>query len=325
MDKQKPPRAALLVHAGAWDIPREEREPHRAACRAALDRGWEVLAAGGSALDAVEASIVSLEDDPAVNAGTGSVLTREGWPELDAGLMCGLTLEVGAAIGLRNVRNPIRLARAILGGEHVLLSGEAAQRVARERGLTLDDPDALVTARERERLKAWYAAGGAAHPAAAFGARGTGASSAGASSADPAASSGPGDTVGAVAVDGLGRMAAGLSTGGMCGKPSGRIGDAPIPQCGYFADVRLGAVCCTGWGESILRTGLARRVGELLRDHGAQDAAWLAIRELDDRVQGKAGVIAVARNGSLGWAFNTPHMALGYRDAETPGPVLAGV
>lgn len=312
MDKPKPPRPALMVHAGAWDIPPAEREPHRRACRAALDAGWAVLEAQGGALDAVEAAIVALENDPAVNAGTGSVLTREGWPELDAGLMCGLTLEVGAVIGLRNVKNPIRLARAVQGSEHVLLTGEAAQRLARDRGVELVEPSALVTEREKRRLAEWYAQGGAAHPGAAFGA----------ARPEPR---GPGDTVGAVAVDGLGRMAAGLSTGGMCGKPSGRIGDAPIPHCGYFADIRLAAVCCTGWGESILRLGLAHRVGELARDHGAQDAAWLGIRELEDRIHGKGGVIVITRNGSLGWAFNTPHMALGYRDTETEGPMLAGL
>lgn len=313
MDKPKPPRPALMVHAGAWDIPPAEREPHRRACRAALDRGWAVHEQGGSALDMVEAAIVTLEEDPAVNAGRGSVLTREGGVELDAGIMCGLTLEVGAVLGLRNVRNPIRLARRIQGGEFVLLTGEAAQRVAREQGLELVDPGWFVTERERERLQTWYARGGASHPGADFGA------------AAPRPAPGPGDTVGAVAVDGIGRIAAGLSTGGMCGKPSGRIGDAPIPHCGYFADVRLGGVACTGWGEGILRLGLAHRAGELLRHMSAQDAAWMAIRELDDRIQGKAGLIVIARDGSLGWAFNTPHMALGYRDTETPGPILKGL
>ncbi|HEY6506798.1 MAG TPA: isoaspartyl peptidase/L-asparaginase, partial [Vicinamibacterales bacterium] len=135
----------------------------------------------------------------------------------------------------------------------------------------------------------------------------------------------PGDTVGAVAVDSIGRIAAGLSTGGMCGKPSGRIGDAPIPHCGYYADNRLAGVCCTGWGEGILRMGLARRVADLARDNNAQDAAWLGIRELDDRIHGKAGVIVIARNGSIGWAFNTPMMALGYCDTETNGPMVKGL
>ena len=312
MDKPKPPRPALMVHAGAWNIPPEEREPHARACRAALDAGWAAIERDGSALDAVEAAIVALEDDPAVNAGTGSVLTREGWVELDAGVMCGLTLEVGAAIGLKNVKNPIRLARAIQGSDFVLLSGEAAQQVVRERGIATCPPEAFVTERERRRLAEWKANGGASNPGAYFG-------------APPRQARGPGDTVGAVAVDGIGRIAAGLSTGGMCGKPSGRIGDAPIPHCGYFADNRLAGVACTGWGEGILRMGLARRTAELARDNNAQDAAWLAIRELQDRIDGKAGVIVIARNGSIGWAFNTPFMALGYRDTETHYPIVKGL
>lgn len=312
MDKPKPPRQALMVHAGAWDIPADEREAHAQACRAALDAGWAVLARDGSALDAVEAAIVTLEDDPAVNAGTGSVLTRDGTVELDAGIMCGLTLEVGAVLGQSTVKNPIRLARAIQGSDFVLLTGKAAVEVAQARGLVRCTPEALIVERERERLAAWKARGGAANPGADFGAR-------------PRAPRGPGDTVGAVAVDGIGRIAAGLSTGGMCGKPSGRIGDAAIPNCGYYADTRLAGVAATGWGEGILRMGLARRVAELARDNGAQDAAWLAIRELEDRIGGKAGVIVISRNGSLGWAFNTPHMALGYRDAETDCPVVKGL
>ncbi len=299
MDKSKPPRAALMVHAGAWDMPAEEREAHRQACAAALDVGWRRLAAGGSALDAVEQAIVTLEDDPAVNAGQGSVLTREGWVELDAGIMDGVTLEIGAVIGLRTAQNPIRVARSLLGADHVLLSGAAAEAAVRSGGHATLPPEAFVTERVRERLRAWQAAAATRRPGAA-----------------------PADTVGAVAVDALGRIAAGLSTGGACGKPSGRVGDAPIPHCGYFADTRLAGVAVTGWGESILRLGLARRAAELARENGAQDAAWLAIRELEDRVGGRGGLILVARDGSMGWAFNTPVMALGYRDAEMAGPVV---
>jgi beta-aspartyl-peptidase (threonine type) len=310
VDKPKPPRAALLVHAGAWDIPPAERAAHRRACRAALDAGWAALAAGRSALDAVEAAIVTLEDDPEVNAGTGSVLTREGWVELDAGIMCGLTLEVGAVIGLRDAKNPIRVARSLLGADHVLLSGAAADEAVTRGGHARQPLDAFLTPRELERLAAWKADPARQHPGGDFGA---------------APRRGPGDTVGAVAVDGIGRIAAGLSTGGMCGKPSGRIGDAPIPHCGYYADIRLAGVCCTGWGESILRAGLARRAAELTRDVSAQDAAWLAIRELQDRVGGLGGLIVVSRDGSLGWAFNTPHMAIGWRDAESDVPMITGV
>jgi len=301
-----------MVHAGAWDMPAEEREAHRQACAAALDVGWRRLCAGGSALDAVEQAIVTLEDDPAVNAGQGSVLTREGWVELDAGIMDGLTLEVGAVIGLRTAKNPIRVARSLLGAEHVLLSGAAAEAAVAAGAHATQAPEAFVTERERERLRLWQAAAAARRPGQDFGAP-----------ARPAPSNpSPSDTVGAVAVDSLGRIAAGLSTGGACGKPSGRVGDAPIPHCGYFADTRLAGVACTGWGESILRVGLARRAAELTRENSAQDAAWLAIRELEDRVGGRGGLILVARDGSIGWAFNTPAMALGYMDGEMAGPVV---
>jgi beta-aspartyl-peptidase (threonine type) len=293
-----------MVHAGAWAMPEAEREPHARACAAAVQVGWAALEQGASAVEAVERAIVSLEDDPAVNAGTGSVLTREGWVELDAGIMDGLTLEVGAVIGLRAAKNPIRVARSLLGAEHVLLSGAAAEAAVRAGGFETLPAEAFVTPRERERLAAWRADLQARRPGGAFG---TGLL---------------GDTVGAVAVDSVGRVAAGLSTGGACGKPSGRVGDAPIPQCGYYADLRLGAVACTGWGESILRVGLARRAAEFAREHGAQDAAWLAIRELEDRVGGRGGLILVGRDGSMGWAFNTPHMALAYQDAEMADPVV---
>jgi beta-aspartyl-peptidase (threonine type) len=306
VDKAKPPRAALMVHAGAWDMPEAEREPHRWACQAAVKAGWAALLSGASAVEAVERAIVALEDDPAVNAGTGSVLTREGWVELDAGIMDGFTLEVGAVIGLRTAKNPIRVARSLLGQEHILLSGAAAEAAARASGAPLQAPEAFVTPRERERLARWLADAHARRPGGAFG----------------TPSPRPADTVGAVAVDSIGRLAAGLSTGGACGKPSGRVGDAPIPQCGYYADIRLGAVACTGWGESILRVGLARRAAEFARDHGAQDAAWLAIRELEDRVGGRGGLILVGRDGSMGWAFNTPHMALAYIDGEMADPVV---
>ena len=296
-----------MVHAGAWDMPLEEREAHRQACAAALDVGWRRLCAGGSALDAVEQAIVTLEDDPAVNAGQGSVLTREGWVELDAGIMDGFTLEVGAVIGLRTAKNPIRVARSLLGAEHVLLSGAAAEAAVTAGAHATQPPEAFVTERERERLRAWLAGFAARRPGQDVG---------------HSSRSGPSDTVGAVAVDALGRIAAGLSTGGACGKPSGRVGDAPIPHCGYYADTRLAGVASTGWGESILRVGLARRAAELSREHSAQDAAWLAIRELEERVGGRGGLILVARDGSIGWAFNTPAMALGYMDGEMAGPIV---
>jgi beta-aspartyl-peptidase (threonine type) len=290
-----PSGSALVVHAGAWAIPTAERDAHMEGCRRAIDAGWRVLLGGGSALEAVVVAVGVMEDDPALNAGTGSVLCAGGWAEMDAGLMDGGALEAGAVASVREARNPILLAREVLRSDHVLLVGEGAARFGEERGIPRYDPARLVTPREVERLAAWRA--GRAPPS-------------------------PPDTVGAVAVDRSGRLAAGASTGGMVGKRSGRVGDTPIAGCGYFADDRLAAASCTGEGEAIVRIGLARRAAELARDASAQDAAWLAVREMEDRVSGRGGLILVARDGSLGWAFNTPAMALGYLDSETPDPVV---
>jgi beta-aspartyl-peptidase (threonine type) len=299
MDKPPAPRPALIVHAGAWDVPPREKDAHLVGVRRALGAGWDVLKGGGSALDAVVEAVRTMEEDSALNAGTGSVLCREGWVEMDAGLMDGRDLEAGAVSCVRDVRNPILLAKAVLRSEHVLLVGEGASAFARERGVETIEPHLLVTPRERDRLEVWRVE-------------------------NPAAG-GPGDTVGAVAVDREGHVAAGASTGGMVGKRSGRVGDTPVPGCGYFADDQLAGAACTGEGEGILRLGLARRAVEFARQNAAQDAAWLAIRELEDRVGGKGGVVLIARDGSLGWAFNTPSMAVGYRDDQTPDAVVTGI
>jgi beta-aspartyl-peptidase (threonine type) len=289
-----------VVHAGAWDVPPAEREAHRAACVAAVHAGWDVLRGGGRAVDAVQTAVMSLEDDPAINAGRGSVLNRDGDVELDAALMDGGPLRIGAVACVRNVANPVRLAAELLGEVEVFLVGEGASAFARACGLALCDPASLVVARERTRLASWREAA----------ARTT---------------EGPGDTVGAVALDVDGHLAAGTSTGGRPGKPPGRVGDAPLPGCGYFADDDLGAAVCTGWGEHIVRAGLARRTAELLRESTAQDASWLAMRELEFRLNGRAGVIALSPNGSIGFAFNTPAMPVAYIDADLAEPVVGGI
>jgi L-asparaginase / beta-aspartyl-peptidase len=296
------PGPVLVVHAGAWEIPPEERAAHREGVRAAVAAGWAALARGASALEGVRLAVASMEDDPALNAGRGSALCREGWVEMDAGIMDGTTRQVGAVACVRDVANPVRLALEVYASDHVLLSGAGATALARERGLALCDADALVVPRERKRLAAWRSrrAGGAG-------------------SREPA------DTVGAVARDAAGCLAAATSTGGRVGKRSGRIGDAPIPGCGFWADDAAGAACCSGWGEHILRTGLARWAVELAREHAAQDACWMAVRELRDRVGGCGGLVLVGRDGSLGYAFNTPAMAVAWRDADVADVVVAGM
>lgn len=308
MDKRPPPRPAILVHGGAWAIPDEEWPAHRAGVDRAVRAGWDVLRRGGEALDAIETVVRLLEDDPTYDAGVGSVLTRDGHVEMDAAAMDGRDLRVGAVACVRTVRNPIRLAREVMRSDHVLLVGDGAERFAREVGVETCDPAALVVDRERARLETWRRDAATADPRDAFQHR----------------SDGPRGTVGAVAVDRGGNLAAGGSTGGTPGKRSGRVGDTPIAGAGLWADNRVGAAACTGWGEGILRIGLARTAVGHLREAAAQDAAWLAVREMEDRVSGRAGVIVLSRDGSLGYAFNTPRMAVAFMDEELEEPFVIG-
>ncbi len=298
MDPQPRVGPLLLVHTGAWDVPAEARAAHLAGARRAVEAGWRVLDAGGSARAGAVVAVTTMEDDPELNAGRGSVLCREGFVECDAAVMDGAELLVGAVACVRDVANPVRLADALLGGDEILLVGEAASRAARSHGIATVDAASLVLPRERERLAAWAAVRGPAVPP---------------------------DTVGAVALDAEGHLAAATSTGGRPGKPSGRVGDAPIAGAGLFADDRLAAVAATGRGERVLRFGLARRAAELGRDHSAQDACWLALREMQERVGGQAGLVLIARDGSLGWGFDTPAMGVAYMAGDLAAPVVAGI
>jgi len=282
---------AIVVHGGAWSIPAEARGAHAAGCLAAAERGFAVLASGGSALDAVVAAVELLEDDPAFDAGRGSVLSAEGRVQLDAGLMDGRTLHVGAVAGLHRISHPIRLARAVLerSGHHLLVA-EGAERFARDQGFELVDPETFVVERERARYADFLA-----------GRLGT---------ADDFAH----DTVGAVALDEDGQIAAGNSTGGVAFSLPGRVGDAPLPGVGYVADSRSGGVACTGWGEHILRVGLATRALVALEGGAsAQDAATEALGVLERSVRGRAGLIVLDRNGDVGLAHTTLCLAHAFR------------
>ena len=278
----------LIVHGGAWDIPDDQVEATRKGCAAALAAGWERMHTSGSALDAVEAAINVLEDDPIFDAGTGSVLTADGTVEMDAALMDGRTLRYGAVAGLRRIRNPITLARSVLTGPATMLVGEGAERFAQKQGIALCENDALIVERERSLWETWRQNG--------------------------KAESVGHDTVGAIALNGDGWLVAGNSTGGTPFKLPGRVGDTALPGCGLYAD-RAGACVCTGWGESIARMALSRRVVELLEAGlDPQGAADRAIALLAERVEGgSGGCIVLDTYGRVGAAWNTPRMAFDYR------------
>ncbi len=261
---------AIVVHGGAGAVPAERYALLRASVRAAAAEGNRVLVAGGSALDAVVAAVRMMEDDPELNAGTGSVLTIEGAVETDAAVMTGHDRRVGAVGAVPNMGCAVALARAVLERrEHVLLCGEGALAYAREVGIPIAPVGSLVTERQRQRLAEHVVAQRALDP------------------------SGSPGTVGAVARDHHGHFAAATSTGGMIGKRSGRIGDSPIVGAGTWADADC-AISATGDGEAILRVTLARLVAFGV-SAGLDRASRAALAELVVITGGSAGLIAIDR------------------------------
>ncbi len=288
-------RWSLAIHGGAGTMDRtritsEQDALYRAGLEAALDAGKAVLAAGGSALDAVSAAIMRLEDNPLFNAGRGAVFTYNGTIELDASIMDGVTRAAGAVTAATRTKNPILLARAVMEkSPHVFLSRDGADEFSREQGLEQVDPDYFATPerwRQLEELKAkklgWY---------------------------DVDLKYG---TVGAVAVDSQGHVAAGTSTGGLTGKRWGRIGDSPIIGAGNYADDRACAVSATGAGEFFIRLGVAHEICARMRFEG-ENASAAASHVIDELGQlgGTGGVIVAAPDGNVSWAFNTPGMYRG--------------
>lgn len=292
-----PPRWALAIHggAGAWprDMTAAQREVIEQTLKTALDRGREILASDGSALDAVEAVVVMLEDDPQFNAGRGAVFTRDGAHELDAAIMDGATLRTGAVAAVQRVKNPIRAARRVMDRTpHVLLIGEGADKFAMEQGCQQASPDYFYTerrfaelqkAREKQRLPPLQAP---AYPVPKSRNEDT----------EPAAD-GQG-TVGCVALDVHGHLAAATSTGGLTGKLPGRVGDTPICGAGTYADA-TSAISCTGKGEEFIRHAIARRVAWLRaeRNQSLDAAVTNCLRET--LKPGDGGIIAVDRDGNI--------------------------
>lgn len=322
---------SLIVHGGAWDIADAEVSDHLQGVRAAMERGWRLLMEGAPAIEVVTETIAAMEDDPAFDAGRGSVLNRDGRISMDASIMDGEAMRAGSCIGVSEIRNPIRLARRILeDGRAVILTGEGAERFGRQEGIETCRMEDLIVEREIRRkafldeLESYKTRqpfdGSLPHPQG---------------------------TVGVVCCDSEGRLAAATSTGGAPNTIAGRTGDCPILGAGTWAERGAGAASATGWGEAIVRELLAFRAvqeidtvtigearqgpapadpspipaqpitwGPLPRGVSRTPEAWAARRAIQAyarRVNGVGGVILLGADGNPGFAFNTPRMARGYR------------
>lgn len=284
---------SLIVHGGAWDIPDDAIEACKAGCLRALRAGYDILINAGHALDAIEAAVMVLEDDPVFDAGYGSHLNLDGCVECDAIVMDASTLRAGSVAGLRRIKNPIQAARAVLEKcPHMMLISESAEQFAYRQGIPLCDPEELISPAERE---AWQRCRENSHAAEHHRGHEQG-------------------TVGAVALDEQGRLFAATSTGGTCCKLPGRVGDSPLIGCGCYADCETGAVSSTGYGEAIMKVVLAKTACDFLRPAGSNPmrASQAAIQLLTRRGKGAGGLILLNKNGTPGYAFTTPRMAYGY-------------
>jgi len=264
---------SIIVHGGAGPIKDDSLPARLEGCKAAALAGWHILEQGGSALDAAEAAVVALEDNPLFNAGTGSTLNSLGKVEMDAAIMEGTTLRAGAVAAVSGIKNPIKLARRILeDGRHVMLAGEGALLFARQIGFPECSPESLIVDSERKR---WESKHG---------------------------------TVGCVAFDAAGKLAVATSTGGIFNKLPGRVGDSPLIGCGTYANEH-GAVSCTGQGEAIIRVVLAKSAVDFLKVGAAPHAAGSqALDLLAAKTASTAGLILIDRQGKIGYARNTTHM-----------------
>ena len=292
------PGPALLVHGGAWDIPLAETEDHLRGMERAAAAGRAILEQGGSALDAVTAAVIHMENSGVFDAGCGSVLTAGGIVEMDAGVMCGERLAFGSVAAVRRTANPVQAARRLLdgSGEVRLLVGEAADAMAEAAGLRTVEGVDLIHPRERARHEA-ISRRREYHTSESF--------------VGPS----PRGTVGCVARDVAGRLAAATSTGGTPGRPEGRVGDSPLPGSGFYAD-SLGAASATGWGEAIASAILCSRAVEAVsRGSDPEAAAREELARMSARIRNPqgdpaaAGLILLAESGAGAWAFNTPRMA----------------
>lgn len=287
-------KSVIVVHggAGAWDLGSERFQEALAACEKAAEAGQSILAGGGAALDAVEAAVRILEDAPVLDAGRGSYLNSAGEVEMDALIMDGRGLNLGAVGAVQYIQNPISLARRVMEDcPHTFMVGRGAEAFAESLGLPRCRPEDLLIGNELDAYEALRE--GEAHELAA-----------------PAEAAGPlGDTVGAVALDANGDLAAATSTGGTRRKLPGRVGDSPLVGSGGYADNRTGAASATGHGESLMKIVICKQMCDFIAmGLTAQQAGEAAIGLLGERVKGSGGLISVDRHGRIGVAYNTAAM-----------------
>ncbi|XP_023174529.2 probable isoaspartyl peptidase/L-asparaginase CG7860 [Drosophila hydei] len=303
------PQPVILIHGGAGDISDDLVEGKFLGIKAALRAAWEHLEpangkSSGSALDAVEAAVRSMEQNAAFNAGYGSSLNTAGCVEMDASLMEGREMRAGCVTLLTDVMHPITVARRLMEKRrHVFLGGQAAQELALSTGSEKLPAGALVTESAREALREYL-------EQEAQGLENNFASS----RMDDVRTDQRGDTVGAVAMDANGLIVAGTSTGGITGKWPGRIGDTPLLGCGNYADNTVGGVSCTGQGETIMRYNLAQRILGAIQQQGltAQAASEQECKRMTERIGGTGGAIIIDHKGDMGISWSTPRMAWGY-------------
>jgi len=319
-----PTDPVLVVHGGAWAIPDEMVEAHVRGVTNALAAGWRVLERGGTALDAVEEAVVIMEDDETFDAGRGSFLNRDGKVQLDALIMDGATLRAGGVGCVERLRNPVRAARKILSeSPHVYFVAEGAEKFAAQHGVPLCKNEDLIIPREVERLRE-YQAKFPTHSTSAGQASGaknapemghpTGAELFAPPADDETTSH---DTVGAIALDRNGNIAAATSTGGTLNKAPGRLGDSSLIGCGCYADNLSAAASTTGWGEPIMKLVLAKwTVDRIAAGNLPEWAAQEAMNYLKQRVNGHGGIIVLNPEGHIGIAHNTPRMAWAYRTVK---------
>lgn len=299
-------KPSIVVHGGAWDIPDDQVEAHVAGCTGAEKAGRDLLLAGASALDAVEAAVAAMEDDPIFDAGRGSVLNQSGQVEMDAIIMDGASLRSGAVAALRHIRNPVKVARRLMDSTSFsMLAGDGALRFALSKGFVECTEEELLVGRELEDYRE-YLRTGVLRTREEFAGR-------------------PQDTVGACAIDQEGHLACATSTGGTRRKIAGRVGDSPVVGAGAYADDLLGAASSTGWGEKIMAVVLAKTTLELLKDgREPYRACEGGLEIMARRVDGLGGIIMVDRRGTVGFHHNTPRMAYAFFEGPS-GNEAAGI